>query len=130
MTDLCDEQEAAAEAKRHINLATEVDPSNPEGWQVLGITESCQLTDDCVLKALASYLLVLGESEEAGVAMDKSLELWLPKHTAWVASGEGEQTNLSYDSRLGSVKVLLDLERFDTAAEILDSLLEEDNEVS
>ena len=85
--------------------------------------------DDRVLKALASYLLVLGESEEAGVAMDKSLELWLPKHTAWVASGEGEQTNLSYDSRLASVKVLLDLERFDTAAEILDSLLEEDNEV-
>merc|ERR1712203_1258406 len=41
----------------------------------------------------------------------------------------GEQTNLSYDSRLASVKVLLDLERFDTAAEILDSLLEEDNEV-
>ena len=34
MTDLCDEEEAAAEAKRHINLATEVDPSNPEGWQV------------------------------------------------------------------------------------------------
>jgi len=112
MTDLCDEEEAAAEAKRHINLATEVDPSNPEGWQ-----------------ALASYLLVLGDSEEAGVAMDKSLDLWLPKHTAWVASGEGEQTNLSYDTRLASVKVLLDLERFDTAAEILDSLLEEDNEV-
>ena len=82
------------------------------------------------MKALASYLLVLGESEEAGAAMDKSLDLWLPKHTAWVASGEGEQTNLSYDTRLASVKVLLDLERFDTAAEILDSLLEEDNEVS
>merc|ERR1712037_306242 len=72
MTDLCDEEEAAVEARKHINLATEVDPSNPEGWQ-----------------ALASFLLVLGESEEAGVAM----------------------------------------ERFDTAAEILDSLLEEDNEV-
>ena len=34
MTDLCDEEEAAAEARKHINLATEVDPSNPEGWQV------------------------------------------------------------------------------------------------
>ena len=43
MTDLCDEEEAAAEAKRHINLATEVDPSNPEGWQVLRTTERCQL---------------------------------------------------------------------------------------
>merc|ERR1712198_336430 len=112
MTDLCDEEEAAVEARKHINLATEVDPSNPEGWQ-----------------ALASFLLVLGESEEAGVAMERSLSLWLPQHTAWAATGEGEQTNLSYDTRLASVKVLLDLERFDTAAEILDSLLEEDNEV-
>ena len=34
MTDLCDEEEAAVEARKHINLATEVDPSNPEGWQV------------------------------------------------------------------------------------------------
>jgi len=112
MTDLCDEEEAAVEARKHINFATEVDPSNPEGWQ-----------------ALASFLLVLGESEEAGVAMERSLSLWLPQHTAWAATGEGEQTNLSYDTRLASVKVLLDLEQFDKAAEILDSLLEEDNEV-
>ena len=62
--------------------------------------------------------------------MERSLSLWLPHHTAWAATGEGEQTNLSYDTRLASVKVLLDLERFDTAAEILDSLLEEDNEVN
>ena len=62
--------------------------------------------------------------------MERSLSLWLPQHTAWAATGEGEQTNLSYDTRLASVKVLLDLERFDTAAEILDSLLEEDNEVN
>ena len=83
-----------------------------------------------IFQALASFLLVLGESEEAGVAMERSLSLWLPQHTAWAATGEGEQTNLSYDTRLASVKVLLDLERFDTAAEILDSLLEEDNEVN
>ena len=43
MTDLCDEEEAAAEARKHINHATEVDPSNPEGWQVLRTTERCQL---------------------------------------------------------------------------------------
>ena len=35
MTDLCDEEEAAVEARKHINFATEVDPSNPEGWQVI-----------------------------------------------------------------------------------------------
>ena len=78
---------------------------------------------------MASFLLVLGEADEAGVAMDRSLGLWLPQHTAWASNGEGEQTNLSYDTRLAAVKVLLDLERFDAAAEILDFLLEEDNEV-
>merc|ERR1712080_176375 len=49
MTDLCDEPEAETEARRFIDLAVEVDGSNPEGWQ-----------------ALASYLLVVGDSEKAG----------------------------------------------------------------
>ena len=57
-----------------------------------------------IFQALASFLLVLGESEEAGVAMERSLSLWLPQHTAWAATGEGEQANLSYDTRFASVR--------------------------
>jgi len=112
MTDLCDEPEAENEARRFIDLAVEVDGRNPEGWQ-----------------ALASYLLVVGDSEKAGEAMETSLGLWLPQHLAWSATGEGEQTELSYNTRLAAVKLLLDLEQMDKAAEILDSLLEEDDEV-
>jgi len=112
MTDLCDEADAGTEAKKCVDTAVEVDSTNPEGWQ-----------------ALASYLLVIGDTEEAARAMDRSLQLWLPQHLAWAATGEGEQTDLSYNTRLAAVKLLLDLEQFDRAAEILDSLLEEDDEV-
>jgi len=112
MTDLCDAEEAETEAKRFLDLAVEIDSSNPEGWQ-----------------GLASYLLVVGDTEKASEAMERSLQLWLPQHLAWSTTGEGEQTELSYNTRIASVKLLLDLEQFDKAAEILDSLIEEDDEV-
>ena len=35
LTDLCDEPEAEAEARRLVTLATQADPGNPEGWQVV-----------------------------------------------------------------------------------------------
>jgi len=112
MTDLCDEENAETEARRFIDLAVEVDRTNPEGWQ-----------------GLASFLLVVGDTVGAGEAMDTSLQLWLPQHLEWAASGQGKQTALSYNTRLGSVKLLLDLEQLEKAAEILDSLLEEDDQV-
>merc|ERR1712228_196455 len=59
----------------------------------------------------------------------KSLDLWLPQHTEFIESGKGEETQLSYNSRLGTVKLLLDLEMFDEATQICDALLEEDDEV-
>ena len=43
--------------------------------------------------------------------------------------GEGQETNLSYNSRLGTVKLLLDLELLDEATKVCDGLLEEDDEV-
>jgi hypothetical protein len=80
-------------------------------------------------QGLASLQLVVGETVEAAESMSRSLGLWLPGHLAWAAGAGGAQTGLSYNTRLGSVKLLLDLEQFDRAAEILDSLLEEDDEV-
>ena len=61
--------------------------------------------------------------------MRKSLELWLPAHTAFIETGEGAETGLSYNSRLETVKLLLDLEMLDEAVKICDGLLEEDDEV-
>jgi len=112
MTDLCDLEEAETEARRFIDLALEVDGTNPEAHQ-----------------GLASFLMVVGDMEKAAEALDRSLQLWLPDHLAWSATGEGQQTSLSYNTRLGTVKLLLDLEHFDKAGEILDTLLEEDDEV-
>ena len=51
MTDLCDEEEAAAEARKHINFATEVDPSNPEGWQVIRHGSYCCRSHHFLLSA-------------------------------------------------------------------------------
>eukprot|EP00092_Neocalanus_flemingeri_P029936 GFUD01032502.1.p1 GENE.GFUD01032502.1~~GFUD01032502.1.p1 ORF type:complete len:362 (+),score=138.10 GFUD01032502.1:53-1138(+) len=112
MSDLCDAQEAESEAARFITLAIEADRTNPEAWQ-----------------AEASYKLVLGEVVEAKSSISRSLELWLPQHTAFLEKGEGKETTLSYNSRLGTVKLLLDLEMFDEATQICDALLEEDDEV-
>lgn len=112
LTDLCDEPEAEVEARRLVTLATQADPGNPEGWQ-----------------GLASLLVVVGDTAEALAAMETSLGLWLPQHLAWTREGEGEQTSLTYTTRLAAVKLLLDLEELDKAATILDTLLEEDDEV-
>jgi len=112
MTDLCDEEAAETESRRYIDLAVQADSTNSEAWQ-----------------ALANYHLVTGNIEDAKEVMNKSLELWLPLHLAWSENGQGKQTSLSYDSRLASVKLLLDLEDLDRATEILENLLEEDDEV-
>jgi len=112
MSDLCDSPEAQTEAAKFIDLALKADGSNPEAWQ-----------------ADASYKLVLGEVEAAKNSIKSSLELWLPQHTAFLETGEGRETSLNYNSRLGTVKLLLDLEMFDEATQICDALLEEDDEV-
>jgi len=112
MTDLCDSEEAETESRRYIQLAVEADRSNPEAQQ-----------------ALASYSLVTAQLEEARTAMDTSLQLWLPQHLLFLEKGEGEETSLSYTFRLSTAKLLLDLEDYNTASKVLESLAEEDDEV-
>eukprot|EP00090_Calanus_glacialis_P022860 TRINITY_DN3519_c0_g1_i1.p1 TRINITY_DN3519_c0_g1~~TRINITY_DN3519_c0_g1_i1.p1 ORF type:complete len:379 (+),score=147.35 TRINITY_DN3519_c0_g1_i1:51-1139(+) len=112
MSDLCDAPEAETETARFISLAIEADGTNSEAWQ-----------------AEASYKLILGDVEGAKTSISRSLELWLPQHTAFLEKGEGMETSLSYNSRLATVKVLLDLEMFDEATQICDALVEEDDEV-
>jgi len=112
-TDLCDLPEAEQEAKRFIDLALEADQGNSEAWE-----------------ALANYKLIIEDVEGAQEAMSQSLELWLPQHLTYCeGKGEGKQTTLSYNSRLNTAKILLDLEVFDRATQVLDSLIEEDDEV-
>ena len=88
MSDLCDEPEAQTEAERFISLATECDPSNPESWQ-----------------AEANYRLVTQQFEAAKQSLRKSLELWLPQHTAFLETGEGCQTSLTFHCRSENISI-------------------------
>lgn len=112
MSDLCDEPEAQTEAERFISLATECDPSNPETWQ-----------------AEANYRLVTQQFPEAKESLRKSLELWLPQHSAFLETGDGSQTSLTFNSRVATVQLCLDLEMFEEATQIAEGLIEEDEEV-
>jgi len=112
MTDLCDEPEAETESKSCIDLSVSTDPTNPESFQ-----------------ALANFSLVTGNTDEAKTAIDKSLELWFPAHLLFLEKGEGEETTLSYSFRLATAKILMDLEEYDLATKVLESLIEEDEEV-
>merc|ERR1719213_1406642 len=61
--------------------------------------------------------------------MRKSLSLWLPQHSAFLQTGEGTETSLSYTSRITTVQLLLDLEMLDEATQVAEGLIEEDDEV-
>jgi len=111
ITDLCDEPEAEEESKKFIKSAIEADPSNPEAFQ-----------------AQANYALIVEEIETAKTAIDKSLQLWLPDQLKFIEENTGKETTLSYEFRISTVKILLDLEDYDNAVTILDSLLQEDEE--
>jgi len=112
MSDLCDEAEAEHEAKSCIEKSVEVDDTNPEAYQ-----------------AQANYALVVGDIETAKCSIEKSLQLWLPDHVAFLEDGTGKETSLTYEFRTTSVKILLDLEDYDNATKIMDCLIEEDDEI-
>ena len=86
--------------------------TNPESWQ-----------------AEANYRLVTQQFDEAKESLRKSLELWLPQHSAFLETGEGSQTSLTFNSRVATVQLCLDLEMFDEATLIAEGLIEEDEEV-
>ena len=62
MTDLCDEEEAERECEASVTRAVEADDSNPEAFQTK-----------------ARLCIVKEQFEDAKVAANKSLSLWLPQ---------------------------------------------------
>lgn len=116
MTDCCFEEDAEEQCKINIDKGIATDVSNPECYQ-----------------CLANYMLVKGNEEEAKTAMTKSLSLWLPQMQA-LAEGTIDPNieqvcMLNYDSRINTSKLLIELEMFDEASEVLDGLIDEDDEV-
>ncbi|XP_064455312.1 uncharacterized protein LOC135366521 [Ornithodoros turicata] len=119
MTDCCFDEDAEEKCSTLIEKGISADPSNPEALQ-------CKV----------NFLLVKGQNEEAKGLMERSLSLWLPRYqsirenkTASEDVDPVEVCSLSYSSRVDASKLLIELEMYDEAGDILDGLVEEDDEV-
>lgn len=120
MTDLCFEEEAEMKCKSYIEKAIDIDKENPEGYQLM-----------------ASFMLSKDDKENAKLMMKKSVSLWLPMFKA-INNGEVtsqekvdpvEAVPLGYDTRVSTTKILIEVEEFETAIDIAEGLLDENDEV-
>lgn len=125
-TDLCMEEGAAERCKEAIEKALHYDQNNPEALQLM-----------------ASYLFSIEKPEEGRDYLIKSVSSWLPSRQKEEESSAGSeqpdedeedeervQSNIPpYESRITSAKLLIEVEEFEMATDVLEGLLEEDDEV-
>ncbi|XP_063402927.1 uncharacterized protein LOC134686963 [Mytilus trossulus] len=120
MTDLCFEEEAESKCKTFIEKAIDIDKENPEGYQLM-----------------ASFLLSKDDKENAKDVMKKSVSLWLPKFKALEKGEVADQDNtdpvetvpLGYDTRISTSKILIEVDEYETAIDVAEGLLDENDEV-
>ncbi|XP_046565671.1 probable assembly chaperone of rpl4 isoform X1 [Haliotis rubra] len=119
MTDSCFDEDAENKCKENVEKAIETDGENPEAYQLR-----------------ASFMLSKDKKDEAREDIKKSVSLWLPKVQAMdkgdVPDEEFdpvETVSLTFDARVASGKILIEVEEFELACEVLESLLDEDDEV-
>ncbi|XP_033116021.1 probable assembly chaperone of rpl4 [Anneissia japonica] len=119
LTDSCFEDKAETQCYEHLEKALQYSPHSPEAYQLM-----------------ASYFLSIESNQQAKEMINKSVSLWLPKLKeveGSKAAGDKfdpvETCPMSYLSRVGAIKILIEVEEFDVAEEILQMLLEEDDEV-
>ncbi|XP_065574049.1 uncharacterized protein LOC136036043 isoform X1 [Artemia franciscana] len=115
MTDLCFEDNAESLCEQYVKKSIELDETNPEAYQ-----------------SYANFLLVKDQKAEAIIQLEKSLSIWFPQFQL-IREGKAqgdpvEPCPVNYSARLTTVKLLVELERYETAIEILAGLLEEDDE--
>nr|XP_015213705.1 PREDICTED: probable assembly chaperone of rpl4 [Lepisosteus oculatus] len=123
-TDLCMEEGAAEKCKEAIEKALYYEPANPEALQLM-----------------ASYLFSTEKPQEGKEFLMRSVALWLPslRKDTEPSSGEAQEETENaermqneippYESRITTAKLLIEVEEYETATEVLESLLEEDDEV-
>ncbi|OWF34891.1 probable assembly chaperone of rpl4 [Mizuhopecten yessoensis] len=119
MTDCCMEEDADKKCEHNINQALAIDGDNAEAYQMM-----------------ASYHLSKENEEMATEMIKKSVSLWLPKYKA-ADKGEVpdeefnplELTPLSYDTRIAAAKILTEVKEYETAVDVLEGLLDENDEV-
>ncbi|KAL0090841.1 hypothetical protein F4703DRAFT_1835386 [Phycomyces blakesleeanus] len=105
LTDCCFEPEAEQKCEEFLQQAQQVDPENPEVYQLL-----------------ASVRLSQSRNEEAAAALEKSMQLWIDKEF-------GDPAIPSYDARLALVKLQLEMGMFPAAFTVLEGLQKENDQV-
>uniref|UniRef100_A0A3Q1CGM7 Si:dkey-12j5.1 n=1 Tax=Amphiprion ocellaris TaxID=80972 RepID=A0A3Q1CGM7_AMPOC len=105
LTDLCMEEGAADKCREFIERALQYHHDNPEALQLM-----------------ASYLFSTERNQEGKEYLLKSVGMWLPAQ---------KQSNdiPPYESRITTSKLLIESEEYETAVDVLEGLLEEDDEV-
>ncbi|XP_053569991.1 uncharacterized protein LOC128660260 [Bombina bombina] len=120
-TDLCMEEGASDKCKEAIQKALEYEPNSPEALQLMASylfsMEQPQEGKDYLLKSVAQWLPSLQKKEEELLDQDQAIPELL------------ETALPPYESRITTAKLLIEAESFELAAEILEGLLEEDDEV-
>ncbi|XP_031154958.1 probable assembly chaperone of rpl4 isoform X1 [Sander lucioperca] len=116
LTDLCMEEGAADKCKDFIERALQYCHDNPEALQLM-----------------ASYLFSTERNQEGKEYLLKSVALWLPAQKQSAASSSTEEDMQieipPYESRVTTAKLLIESEEYETAVDVLEGLLEEDDEV-
>lgn len=118
MTDCCFEENAEELCNSNIDKAIEIDPENPDAYQLK-----------------ASYHLSKDQKEDAKEMINKSVSLWLPKYRA-IDKGEVAEEDfdpvepipVTYESRMSASKILIEVGEYETAIEVLEGLLDENDE--
>ncbi|XP_071396522.1 uncharacterized protein [Centroberyx affinis] len=117
LTDLCMEEGAADKCREFIERALHYHHDNPEALQLM-----------------ASYLFSTEQNQEGRDYLMKSVGAWLPALKQSAASPGAEEEHMQnevppYESRITTAKLLIETEEYETAVDVLEGLLEEDDEV-
>ncbi|XP_059179305.1 uncharacterized protein LOC131958345 isoform X2 [Physella acuta] len=119
LTDCCFDDSAEEKCKEFVEKALASDADSPEALQLK-----------------ANYLLSKDEKEEAKEVMKKSVSLWLPKFLKADTDAVNDEDfdpvelcPLSFSTRLQCGKILIEVEEYELATDVLETLLDEDDEV-
>ncbi|CAJ0886783.1 3535_t:CDS:10 [Entrophospora sp. SA101] len=111
LTDCCYESDAEIKCENYLNQAVEIDPTNPE-----------------IFQCLASVRLSQERNEEAKVALEKSLSLWINNN--YESDYNHPSSSIpSYETRISLVKLLLELSEYTKALLVLETLQKENDQV-
>jgi Tfp pilus assembly protein PilF len=116
LTDLCMEDNADQTCKTFLDKSLEFDAKNPEALQLM-----------------ASYWLSKEDLEQAKSSILCSVDQWMPKYVEASESGPmvdaSQAITLTYDTRINTARILTEVQEYDKAADVLEQLLDEDDQV-